>query len=332
MAIKFVILLIKMGIVKMSKIGYKATINYVCRDKKYVVGKTYSMKSLPEVCRRGFHYCLDAANTLNYYDYSSNFKLLEIEDLSDNTSSCDYEKSATNKIKIVREITDPDELLKLLGIFKQYDENCVLIYEKTKDYEVKFCNGIKTEKTEFGLNNFWTRFYYDKRGFATRIERSDGTWEENKVNNAGYIIQTKKSNGFLYEAIFKNDKQISYKDTDGNSKYSTKLRNGNTVIIVKTKGKITSKEVTDSRKRLILAVYNDDRNKEEIKIKFSGSMRSEDTKNYIKHKKTGKYKLVSFEKNKYKNGNLIFSQDSTGNLLKIEYKNGKKVKTTVEVY
>lgn len=305
----------------MSKkiIAYKATHNYICKTKKYAVGKTYSMKKMPQVCSVGFHYCCDAKNTMNYYDYNSKFKLLEIEDLSEHTSSSyDNEKSATNKMKIVREITDPDELFKLLGTYKKYDENGVLL-----------------EETISQSNGFWEKSFYNNMGIIVRKEDSAGSWEEHKLNKAGNIIQTKKSNGYLYEAVYKNDKQRSYKDTEGNSKSITKLRNGNTVIIIKVKGEIASKVVLDSKKRTVSSFVcsNNGMEKTELKYKHNGKTYTEQANVYVKNNKTGQYELDNFEKSIYENGNLIFNQDSSGNLLKIEYKNGRKFKkTTIEVY
>lgn len=322
----------------MSKkiIGYKATHNYICKTKKYAVGKTYSMKKMPQVCSVGFHYCCDAKNTMNYYDYNSKFKLLEIEDLSKETSSSyDNEKSATNKMKIVREITDPDELFKLLGIYRKYDENGVLVYEKEKWSETKYHNGQRIEQIIYRLNDCWEKLFYDDAGRIIRKEDSAGSWEEHKLNKAGNIIQTKKSNGYLYEAVYKNGKQISYKDTEGNLKSITKLRNGNTVIIIKVKGEIASKVVLDSKKRTVssLSFSNNGMEKTELKYKHNGKTYTEQANVYVKNNKTGQYELDNFEKSIYENGNLIFNQDSSGNLLKIEYKNGRKFKkTTIEVY
>lgn len=320
----------------MSKkiIGYKATLDYICKTKKYVVGKTYSMKALPKVCSRGFHYCLNAINTMNYYVYNNKFKLLEIEDLSTETSTTyDNEKSATNKIKIVREITDPDELFKLLGIYKKYDENGVLVHEKEKWCETKYHNGQRIEQIVYRLNDCWEKFFYNDAGIIVRKEDSAGHWTEHKLNKARNIIKTQRSDGYLYEAVYKNGKQISYKDSNGDSKYTTKLRNGNTVTITKVKGEITSKVVLDSKKRTISSLSFSGMEKTEQKYKRNGKTYTEHTKFYMKNKKTGKYELDSFEKSIYEDGNLIFNQDSSGNLLKIEYKNGRKFKkTTIEVY
>jgi len=64
------------------KIGYKATYNYKCRDQVYEVGQEYKIDEKPIICKKGFHYCMNAVSTLDYYPIKPDFKLLEIENLS----------------------------------------------------------------------------------------------------------------------------------------------------------------------------------------------------------------------------------------------------------
>ncbi len=93
--------------------GYKATYNYKCRDQTYEIGQEYKLDDKPIICVYGFHYCLDAKDTLLYYFYNYKFKLLEIEDLNLIDTIILDDKSCSNHIKIIREITDPDELLQI---------------------------------------------------------------------------------------------------------------------------------------------------------------------------------------------------------------------------
>ena len=75
------------------------------------------MDEKPIICGRGFHYCINAENVLRYYPIKSDFKLHEIEDINEDESQHQYDydllssKSCSNHIKIIREITDPDELM-----------------------------------------------------------------------------------------------------------------------------------------------------------------------------------------------------------------------------
>jgi hypothetical protein len=80
--------------------GYKASYNGRCRRRKFEVGKTYTLKNKPKLCKYGFHFCQNADDTLHYYDYRIDFVLFEIEAIGDIVTRGD--KSCTNEIKIVR--------------------------------------------------------------------------------------------------------------------------------------------------------------------------------------------------------------------------------------
>jgi hypothetical protein len=94
--------------------GYKATYNYFCFGGfKYEVGKTYSMECFPTICEKGFHYCKIAKDVFNYYPANNDLVLLEVEDLG--VSVTQGNKTATNQIRILREIKDSKELDELFG-------------------------------------------------------------------------------------------------------------------------------------------------------------------------------------------------------------------------
>jgi hypothetical protein len=73
-----------------------------CRGMQYEVGKTYSMKGDPSVCNRGFHFCEKLADIDDYYKFRES-RICEIEAIG--VIVKDKEKSATNKIKIIRELS-----------------------------------------------------------------------------------------------------------------------------------------------------------------------------------------------------------------------------------
>lgn len=94
----------------MNKIirGYKAfNEDLTCRGFQYEVGKEYEMKESPECCDHGFHFCKNAADVFNYYNFNPEKTRIceveafgEVDESNDNDSKC-----ATNKIRIVREIS-----------------------------------------------------------------------------------------------------------------------------------------------------------------------------------------------------------------------------------
>lgn len=111
--------------------GYKGTHNYQCLNQTYEVGKEYKIDVKPIVCSRGFHYCKDAKDVLWYYPYYSTFKLLEIEDLNPNETMHKDDKSCSNHIRIIREITAPDELFELLEEYYLYDQKGNALFHKS---------------------------------------------------------------------------------------------------------------------------------------------------------------------------------------------------------
>ena len=95
----------------MSIRGYKVfNHDWTCRGFQYKVGETYEHKGNISICERGFHFCRDIAKCFNYYDFNPNNKVAEIEALGNVES--DDDKSVTDKIKIVREISW-EEMLRL---------------------------------------------------------------------------------------------------------------------------------------------------------------------------------------------------------------------------
>lgn len=184
------------------KTGYKASYNYICRDHKFEIGHSYELEGTPILCKYGFHYCLKPKDVLDYYPINQDFHLLEIEDLSNKTQS-DYFKCVTNKIRIIREIVDKTELLKLLGGFYQYDDNKNLIYSE-------FSNG------------YWKKFYYDELNRLVFNTDSDNLWFKRKYNDRNRLIYYEDSFGYYeYFEYDENDRKTYYKNsTDGEFRYT----------------------------------------------------------------------------------------------------------------
>ncbi len=178
-------------------IAYKATYNYECISKTYEIGQEYKLDKKPILCKYGFHYCKNAKDTLNYYPLKSDFKLLEIEDLNPNDTITDYDKSCSNHIKIIREITDPEELFSLLGKQYTYNENGKILTSKNSD-------GYSYECT------------YDESGNELTYKSSDGYSYECTYDESGNELTYKDSNGYSYECTYdENGNKLTYKDSNG---------------------------------------------------------------------------------------------------------------------
>jgi YD repeat-containing protein len=195
-------------------IGYKATYNYICRDQIYEVGREYKIYQPLEICKVGLHYCKVAKKVLTYYPIKPGFKLLEIEDLSSDTIN-DRDKSCTNHIRIVREITDPDELLQLLGLSITHNESTVTFkisdladwYERTYDL-------LGNELVYKHSNGFSYENIYDSNGKLLIYKDSHGNFKECTRDQFGNLLSFKDSNGNSSEYTYdESGNELTYKDS-----------------------------------------------------------------------------------------------------------------------
>ena len=92
--------------------AYKAfNKDLTCLGFQYEIGKTYEMKEEPIACERGFHACVEFDDLFRHYKYGKETRICEVELLGNiDTDSPVDSKVATNKIKIIRELTSKDLL------------------------------------------------------------------------------------------------------------------------------------------------------------------------------------------------------------------------------
>lgn len=198
-------------------IGYKATYNYKCLDQTYEVGQEYKIDQPPKICKVGFHYCKVAKDVLTYYPIKNGFKLLEIEDLSVHTIN-DFNKSCSNHIRIVREITDSDELMQLLGENFSFDEN-------TRTLKVNCIDGTWVENT------------FDQSGNELTFKNSKGHSYEYTRDQFGNVLTYKYFSGF--SQVYTRDQfgnELTRKDSDGYSHEYTRDQSGNELTFKDSKG------------------------------------------------------------------------------------------------
>ena len=91
--------------------GYKVTKpDSTCRGFKFEVGREYEISGKLKMCKNGFHFCEKSQHCFNYYDFTPNNKVFEVEAIGDIENGND--KSVTSKIKIIREL-NWEEVLKV---------------------------------------------------------------------------------------------------------------------------------------------------------------------------------------------------------------------------
>lgn len=111
--------------------GYKGfNEDLTCHGFQYEVGNIYEIEGKPLICKRGFHFCEKLEDVFEYYDiaydnenekFSKRF--CEVEALGDIITK--YNKSCTNKIKIIRELSEKD-ICKILNV----DYDTLVKYKK----------------------------------------------------------------------------------------------------------------------------------------------------------------------------------------------------------
>lgn len=84
--------------------GYKVfNKDWTCMFFQYEIGKTYEDDVSPDCCHWGFHFCKQVKDCFDYYSFSPNNKVAEVEALGEISERGN--KCCTNKIHIIRELT-----------------------------------------------------------------------------------------------------------------------------------------------------------------------------------------------------------------------------------
>ena len=96
--------------------GYKVTDkNLQCRGYQFELGKIHEENVALDIYHRGFHYCKIANDCFNYYSFDSSNRVFEVIAHGEVVDGDD--KSCTNKIQLVRELTWV-EVLNIVNIGK----------------------------------------------------------------------------------------------------------------------------------------------------------------------------------------------------------------------
>ena len=133
--------------------GYKGfNKDMTCRGMQYEEGKIYKMEEEPKCCEKGYHFCENPLDTLDYYDLCDS-AFAEVEAIGDINRPKEEErqdsKIATNKIKIGAK-------LDLTGFIKaSIDflwEKCK-IKDKKQDEDVQASSGDYSQLASSGDNS-----------------------------------------------------------------------------------------------------------------------------------------------------------------------------------
>ena len=113
--------------------AYKGTYNGKCKDITYEIGKTYTYNGKIEMCKSGFHFCLNSQDIIQYYPYKKDLVVFEIE-VEDNNYTTKDTKSVTNSFKVIKKVSKKDYPA-LLNI-KLDSKGNKISYKNSKGFEV----------------------------------------------------------------------------------------------------------------------------------------------------------------------------------------------------
>lgn len=85
-----------------------------CRDTQFTIGETFEIQETPRLCKRGFHFSRNLKQAMEFYPHKNGNRYCEVLALGDIENGDD--KLVTNKIKILRELTQDDICATLEGI------------------------------------------------------------------------------------------------------------------------------------------------------------------------------------------------------------------------
>ena len=214
--------------------GYKGfNKDMTCRGMQYEEGKIYKMEEEPKCCEKGYHFCENPLDTLDYYDLCDS-AFAEVEAIGDINRLKEEErqdsKIATNKIKIGAK-------LDLTGFIKaSIDflwEKCK-IKDKKQDEDVQASSGDYSQLASSGNYS-----QLASSGYYSNISHDKGI--ENVVCNIGIYgkargikgdilvlaeykkIDSPKHRTYVYKPICVKSKKIDGKFIKENTYY--KLEN-----------------------------------------------------------------------------------------------------------
>ncbi|MSS63161.1 pentapeptide repeat-containing protein [Velocimicrobium porci] len=156
--------------------GYKVfNQDWTCRGKQYNCPGNFEEEGKLEVCEHGMHFCENAADCFNYYDFDSNNKVAEV--IAYGTVLKEGDKSCTDKLEIVREIPW-DEVLRIVNTGKNCTGRCNTGDCNTGDYNTGDYNTGDYNTGDYNTGDCNTGDY-------NTGDRNTGDWNTGN-RNTGY--------------------------------------------------------------------------------------------------------------------------------------------------
>ena len=193
----------------MSVHGFKVfNPDWTCRKKQYTCPGMFEELGEVEVCGYGMHFCENAADCFNYYNFDPNNKVAEV--IAHGEVKKERDKSCTNKLEIVREIPW-DEVLRIVNLGKNCTGRCNTGNRNTGDWNTGDWN-----KSSFNTGCFNT----EEQKILLFNKPSEMTYREWLESDARHLLNQipKDVVEWVYENSMTDDEKAAhptYKTTGG---------------------------------------------------------------------------------------------------------------------
>ncbi|MCK9272914.1 hypothetical protein M0P65_05195 [Candidatus Gracilibacteria bacterium] len=195
-------------------IGYKATENGKCLGQLYEVGKTYTFYGEMEMCKKGFHFCEDLIDVFEYYPPNKNTKIFKVESIGDIYT--EGNKSLTNKLKILEEISLKNLKVKKHGMKFKFNEKSNLVkQEYPLRISIKYKYDDRNNRIKLIQGDFWCKYKYNKNNNLIEKIDSNGVWEEIKYDKNNNLIEIKYDDSLFKYEYDENNNKIKYESSNG---------------------------------------------------------------------------------------------------------------------
>lgn len=83
--------------------GYKGmSKDMICNKFQYEVGKVYTLPTAPQLCSKGFHFCLRLSDVFIHYNNSFSNRFFEVEATHNSLLHYSSSKISTNGIQYIK--------------------------------------------------------------------------------------------------------------------------------------------------------------------------------------------------------------------------------------
>ena len=179
--------------------------------KQYTCPGKFEEEGELDICGHGMHFCENAADCFNYYDFDSNNKVAEV--IAYGTVLKERDKSCTDKLEIVREIPW-DEVLRIVNTGKNCTGRCNTGNRNTGNRNTGDWNTGNRNTGDWNTGNRntgdWNKSSFNTGCFMTEEQKimffnkpSDWTYKDWLRSDARYLLNRIPKN--VVEWIYSED-------------------------------------------------------------------------------------------------------------------------------